>query len=76
MRSFDDFDKSFNRMRRFVTFFIGLVFTLVVLFWIGAAVLAYKAVDAAGAQDWNGGVKPVIEKLWCGKPGCLSQTDK
>lgn len=71
MRTMSDFDKSFNRMRRFVTFFIGFVFVLIVCFWIGAAVLAYKAVDSVGAQDWSGGIKPVIDRLWCGKPGCL-----
>jgi hypothetical protein len=34
-------------------------------------VLAYKAVTVAGEQDWSGGIKPVIERLWCGKPGCF-----
>jgi hypothetical protein len=66
-----NFDKRFNRMNTFVTWFIGGVFVLIVCGFIGAGVLAYKAVTVAGAQDWSGGLKPVIEQLWCGKPGCL-----
>jgi len=66
-----DFDKRFNRMQRFISWFIGGVFVLILCIWIGAAVLAYKATKAAEAQDWSGGIKPVIEQLWCGKPGCL-----
>ncbi len=67
----NDFDKSFNRMQRFVSFFIGFVILLLVCFFIAMGVIAYKAVDAVQAEDWNGGIKPVIEKLWCGKSGCL-----
>jgi hypothetical protein len=66
-----DFDKRCNRMQRFVTWFIGGVFALILCIWIGGAVLAYKAATVAGEQDWSGGIKPVIERLWCGKPGCL-----
>lgn len=66
-----DFDKRFNRMRRFVSFFIGFVFLLIVCYFIAMGVIAYKAVDAVQSEDWSGGIKPVIEKLWCGKPGCL-----
>jgi uncharacterized membrane protein len=66
-----DFDKRFNRMQRFVTWFIGGVLVLILCIWVGGAVLAYKAVTVAGEQDWSGGIKPVIERLWCGKPGCF-----
>lgn len=66
-----DFDKSFRRQQRFVKFFIGAVFVLILCFWIGLAFVAYKTTDAAINQDWSGGIKPVIERLWCGKPGCL-----
>ena len=66
-----DFDKRFNRMQRFVSLFIGFVFLLIVGYFIVMGVIAYKAVDAVQAEDWSGGIKPVIEKLWCGKPGCL-----
>ena len=66
-----DFNKRFNRMQRFVQFFIGFVFFLIVAYVIAMGVVAYKAVDAVKGEDWSGGIKPVIEKLWCGKPGCL-----
>jgi hypothetical protein len=66
-----DFDKRFNRMQRFVTWFIGGVLVLILCIWVGGAVLAYTAVTVAGEQDWSGGIKPVIERLWCGKPGCF-----
>lgn len=66
-----DFDKRFNRMQRFVSFFIGFVFLLIVCYFIVIGVIAYKAAGAVQDEDWSGGIKPVIEKLWCGKPGCL-----
>jgi hypothetical protein len=47
------------------------VLVLILCIWVGGAVLAYKAVTVAGEQDWSGGIKPVIERLWCGKPGCF-----
>ena len=71
MQSMKDFDRSFSRMRRFVSVFIGVAVALIVSYIIAMGVLAYKAVSVAGQQDWSGGVKPVIEQLWCGKPGCL-----
>ena len=72
MKTWDtDFDKRFNRMNRIVSWFIGCVFALIVCFVIGFAVLTYKTVDTVGKQDWSGGIKPVIERLWCGTPGCL-----
>lgn len=58
-------------MQRLVTWFIVCVFVLILCIWIGGAVLAYKAASMAGEQDLSGGIKPVIERLWCGKPGCL-----
>lgn len=66
-----DFDKRFNRMQRFVTWFIRGVLVLILCIWVGVAVLAYKAATVAGEQDWSGGIKPVIERLWCGKLGCF-----
>lgn len=72
MRGINDFQKRFNRTRSVVSIFIGLVFALIVCFWVGVAILGYMAVDSVGAQDWSGGIKPVIERLWCGNPGCLN----
>ena len=65
------FDRSSNRMSRVVLVFIGVGFALIVAYIIAMGVLAYKAVSVVGQQDWSGGVKPVIEQIWCGKPGCL-----
>jgi hypothetical protein len=58
---------------RAVPIFIGAVFLLIVCYFVALGVLAYKAVTVAGEQDWSGGVKPVIEQIWCGKPGCLDK---
>jgi hypothetical protein len=66
-----DFDRSFNRMHKFVSIFIGVVFFIIIGAWIVFGVISYKAIAAASEQDWSGGVKPVIEKLWCGTPGCI-----
>lgn len=69
-----NFDKRFNLMRRVVFTFMGIVFALIVCVWIGLGVIAYKATTKAAGQDWSGGIKPVLEQFWCGKPGCLEQT--
>ncbi len=66
-----DFDKRFNRISRFVTWFIGIVLVLIVCSIIGGTALVYKAATVAGEQDLSRGIKPVIEQMWCGKPGCL-----
>ncbi len=61
----------FNQIRRFVLWFVGVVYVLILSVWIVGAVLLYKAASLASEQDFSGGIKPVIERLWCGKPGCL-----
>ena len=77
MKAWDtDFDKRFNRMSRFVTWFISSIFVLILCLLIGVGVLTYKAVTVAGEQDWSAGIKPVIERLWCGKPGCLGNAQQ
>lgn len=73
--SISDFDKSFKRMRRLVFGLIAFVFTLIVLYWAVLGYVVVKTATVASEQDYSGGVKPVIEKLWCGEPGCLG-TDK
>ena len=45
---------------------IVLVIWLSVLGGIGYGV--FKLATA----DWSQGVKPAVETVWCGKPGCLS----
>lgn len=72
--SMSDFDKSFKRMQRLVFGFIAFVFALIVLYWIVIGVIVVKTATVASEQDYSGGIKPVIEKIWCGKPGCMDTT--
>jgi hypothetical protein len=58
---------------RVVPIFIGVVFVLLACWFVAVGVLAYKAATVVGSQDWSGGAKPVIEQIWCGKPGCLDK---
>lgn len=58
---------------KFVSVFIAAVFVIIILFWIGAALVTYTVAGKAADQDWSGGIKPVIERLWCGEPGCLDK---
>lgn len=66
-----DFDKRFNRTRKFILVFYGCVLAMVLTVFVGFAALAYAAVTTAVSMDWSGGVKPVIEKVWCGATGCF-----
>lgn len=68
-----NFDRNFRVMNRVVWGFIAFVFFLMICYFIGVGVLAYKAVTMAGDADWSGGVKPVVERVWCGEPGCLGK---
>ena len=58
---------------RVVPIVIGFVFVLLLCYYAAVGFVAYKAVKVAGEQDWSGGVKPVIERVWCGEPGCLGK---
>lgn len=71
MRSMSDFDKSFRRSRRIFWIFFSVVSAMILCYFLAIGFVAVKAVSAANSADWSGGLKPVIEKLWCGKPGCL-----
>lgn len=48
---------------KIVPWFIGLVFTLIILVWIVMGVLMYKGIDSVNEV----GVKGITEQLWCGK---------
>jgi threonine/homoserine/homoserine lactone efflux protein len=75
MRSnnFSDFDRSFNRMQKIIKWFIGTVFVLILASWVGYGYLAYTAAKAVSEQDTSHGIKPILEKIWCGEPGCLGK---
>lgn len=63
MDSFENFDRDFNRMRKFVICFIASVLILIVLSLIGMGVFAIFA-----AKEINDkGLKGVAERVWNGK---------
>lgn len=66
-----DFGKSW--LDWFVPTFIVVVFVLILCILGFYGWLAYKGISAIGEMDASGGVKPIIERMWCGSPGCLSK---
>jgi hypothetical protein len=62
-----DFDKSFKLMGTVFKVMFGIVSTLILAYFVFIGVVATKVIS----QDWSGGIKPVIEKLWCCEKGCL-----
>ena len=71
MRSMSDFENRFRRSSRIFWFAVHVVLALIVCYFIAVGVLAYTAISMAGGQDFSAGIRPVIERIWCGKPGCL-----
>lgn len=61
---------------KIVPIFIGIVFVFILVYWCVFGYISYKALQVAQNQDYSGGVKPVIEKVWCGQPGCLDNPKK
>ena len=64
------FNSDFNRMRRnhdrmqkFVLTFIGIVFTVIICWFIFLGVMLVKAGDKIGKVGASG----AIEQLWCGE---------
>lgn len=50
--SFDNFDRRFNRMRRFVIGFIATVFVLIIGYWVAVGIIAGKAIsDPEGTAE-------------------------
>ncbi len=70
---FDKQQRFHDMLQKFVIGFIAFVFLAIIAYWIFVAVLVVKVADKAGEQDFSNGIKPVIEKMWCGKPGCLDK---
>ena len=54
-------------------YFIGFVFILIICVWGFNMFVMYKAVSSVQSQDYSKGIKPVIEKIWCGESGCLDK---
>jgi heme/copper-type cytochrome/quinol oxidase subunit 2 len=57
-------NKQFDRFFKIVATFIVIVFVMVFSFNVFVLYTVSK-------QDWSNGIKPVIESIWCGNPGCL-----
>lgn len=58
---------------RIVPWFIGIVFVIILLYWVAMAALGVFVVNKASQVDTSGGIKPIIEKVWCGHEGCLDE---
>jgi hypothetical protein len=62
-------------MDNFVKVFIGFVFVVIVFYFIVVGVLFYKTINIVQLQDFSHGIKPVMEKIWCGEVGCLDRKE-
>lgn len=60
-------------LHTFVKFFIGFVFILIIVVWFIMGSVLYQVYNAAKGTDWSHGVKPVLERVWCGEKGCLDK---
>lgn len=65
-----DHDRGFNFMFKAVACFIVFVFVLIIGWWCLVGYSVYRVADKAQTE---GGLKPAIESIWCGKPGCLDK---
>lgn len=68
------FTRDFNRTHKFVGRFITFVFALIIVFFIIIGGLFVVAGVTLFNTDWSEGVKPVIERVWCGSD-CSEKTD-
>lgn len=60
-------------MGTFIKAFIGIITVVVVLFWLGLGWLVFEGAEAVGTvaeQTKAGGLKSIIDALWCGSNGC------
>lgn len=62
----NNFDKRFERQRKFVNLFIYLVLAIVLIVIGGFLWFGYIVVDQLADMDWSHGLKGVFEKLWYG----------
>lgn len=65
-----------KRMDAFKSFnWFKLLFSVVCLMTVATFIIAgwglYSVVSSVHSVDTSQGVKPIIEKIWCGKPGCM-----
>ena len=72
----NDFQKQFKRQRSLFSYFFAFACFLIVCYFVVMGVFAYKALTLVGDADWTGGVKPVIERIWCGSVGCMDSPSR
>lgn len=68
-----NFEQKHSALEKVIYTIFGLSFVGVFAYIVFISVIALKAVIFLGTEDFSGGVKPVIEKLWCGSSGCMSK---
>lgn len=56
--------------RRVVFGIIGLSLFLLLAWY---ALVGFAAFKVMVSNDFSGGIKPVIEKVWCGEAGCFDK---
>ena len=61
-----------NLFSKIVVGFIVFTFIVILAWWGFIGFLGYKTVSVVGSDEFHG-VKPIIEKAWCGKEGCLDK---
>jgi len=71
---YSDFNKRFDRATRFHRRFFRAILAFQLAIALAMVCLIVIAAQAVNKADWSNGVKPVIEKAWCGKPGCMSDS--
>ncbi len=72
LSGFDEHHKSMARMQRVFWVIFSVVALGISAYWAAILWAATSVIGMAADQDFSGGVKPVIEQLWCGEAGCLA----
>jgi hypothetical protein len=57
-----------QRLLDHLSTFIVIVFIVILGWW---CFVGYLAVKVSNDVDFSHGIKPAIEKIWCGSPGCM-----
>lgn len=65
-----------NSVERIAKVILSVTIVLIIVIFSTIFIISYQVMYHANQQDWSNGIKPVIEKLWCGKPDCMNTTEK
>lgn len=58
----------FRHFSKIFTVMFCVAFLSILAYW---GFIAYVGVQVVQGAQSSGGIKPMIEKAWCGAPGCL-----